>query len=149
MSSSTRWRYSVQQRCGFRKAARKPESRKVEEELGHVHSESSEAPPPRRSPPTPQWEQQAPPSSPRSFGRLFRPLVFTIGVSSGPHMAPFCRDVTKGADANASSQAAPSARPPSFSTSRSSRGSRATLTRSKPIGWRGCGRRSEETPADR
>lgn len=81
VATRERWRHSVQQRCGFRKASKKPESRKVEEELGHAHSESSEAPPPRRSLPTPQSEQQTPPSSPRSVGRLFRPLVFTIGFT--------------------------------------------------------------------
>lgn len=64
-------------------------------------------------------------------------------------VGPRCSDSTKGADTNASSQAAPLAQPPSCSTSRSSRASRATLTRSKLIGWRGCGRRSKETPADR
>lgn len=81
---STRWPHSLQQQCGFRKAARKPESRKVEENLEHSHTESSEAPPPRRHPTTPQWEQQAPPSSPRAFGRLLRPLVFTMGVRCRP-----------------------------------------------------------------
>lgn len=46
-------------------------------------------------------------------------------------------------------QAAPSARRPSGSTSRSSLACRATLTNCEPIGWRGCGRRSEGTSARR
>lgn len=83
---STRWPQSFQQRCGFRKAARKPESKKVEEELGPAHSESSEAAAQRRTP-APHWDQQAPPSPPRAFGRLVRPLVFTIGVGDVVSMA--------------------------------------------------------------
>ncbi|XP_063349392.1 presenilin-associated rhomboid-like protein, mitochondrial [Pelmatolapia mariae] len=75
-----RWPQSFQQRCGFRKAARKPESKKVEEELGPAHSESSEAAAQRRTP-APHWDHQAPPSPPRAFGRLVRPLVFTIGFT--------------------------------------------------------------------
>ncbi|CAN9510855.1 unnamed protein product [Ophioblennius macclurei] len=55
--------HSFQQRCGFRKVSRKPE--KMEED----HS------------PTPQWEHHAPPPSPRSFGRLVKPLVFTVGFT--------------------------------------------------------------------
>ncbi|XP_008285452.1 presenilins-associated rhomboid-like protein, mitochondrial isoform X2 [Stegastes partitus] len=75
-----RWPHSFQQRCGFRKAARKPESKKVEEELGPAHTELSEAGAHRRSP-APHLDQQAPPSSPRAFGRLLRPLVFTVGFT--------------------------------------------------------------------
>ena len=41
--------------------------------------ESSEAAVPRRTP-TPHLEQQAPPTQPRAFSRLIRPLVFTVGV---------------------------------------------------------------------
>lgn len=77
---STRWPHSLQQRCGFRKAGRKPESRRAEEELGPAHTQPPEAAAPRRTS-TPHLEQQAPPSSPRAFGRLLRPLVFTVGVS--------------------------------------------------------------------
>lgn len=76
---STRWPHSLQQRCGFRKAGRKPESRRAEEELGPAHTQPPEAAAPRRTS-TPHLEQQAPPSSPRAFGRLLRPLVFTVGV---------------------------------------------------------------------
>ncbi|XP_036944048.1 presenilins-associated rhomboid-like protein, mitochondrial [Acanthopagrus latus] len=75
-----RWPHSLQQRCGFRKAGRKPESRRVEEELGPAHSQPSEAAAPRRTS-APHWEQQAPPSSPRAFSRLLRPLVFTVGFT--------------------------------------------------------------------
>ncbi|XP_034459529.1 presenilins-associated rhomboid-like protein, mitochondrial isoform X3 [Hippoglossus hippoglossus] len=71
---------SFQQRCGFRKAGRKPESKKVEEEPGPPHTESSEAAVPRRTP-TPHLEQQAPPTSPRAFSRLIKPLVFTVGFT--------------------------------------------------------------------
>lgn len=67
----------MQLRCGFRKATKKPESKKVEEELGPAHSESSEAAVQRR-PPAPHWDR--PPSTPRAFGRLIRPFLFTVGV---------------------------------------------------------------------
>lgn len=76
---STRWPHSFQQRCGFRKATRKPESKRVEEELGTPHTETSEPVVHRRTS-TPHMDQQAPPGSPRAFGRLLRPLVFTMGV---------------------------------------------------------------------
>ncbi|XP_060928626.1 presenilin-associated rhomboid-like protein, mitochondrial [Limanda limanda] len=42
--------------------------------------ELAEAAVPRRTP-TPLLEQQAPPPSPRAFGRLIRPLVFTVGFT--------------------------------------------------------------------
>ncbi|KAL7401417.1 hypothetical protein ABVT39_027856 [Epinephelus coioides] len=70
-----RWPHSLQQRCGFRKAAKKPEPKKVEEDLG------AEAAVQRRTP-TPQLEQQqAAPSSPRAFNRLIRPFIFTVGFT--------------------------------------------------------------------
>nr|XP_046245998.1 presenilins-associated rhomboid-like protein, mitochondrial isoform X2 [Scatophagus argus] len=75
-----RWPHSFQQRCGFRKASRKPESRKVEEELGSPHTESPEAAAPRRTS-APHWDQQDPHGSSRSFGRLLKPLVFTVGFT--------------------------------------------------------------------
>ncbi|XP_072247951.1 presenilin-associated rhomboid-like protein, mitochondrial isoform X1 [Leuresthes tenuis] len=74
----SRWPHSFQQRCGFKKAAKKTESKKVEEELGPAHSESSEAAVQRR---TPQPNHQAAPSSPRAMGRLVRPLLFTVGFT--------------------------------------------------------------------
>lgn len=75
--SSSRCPHSFQQQCSFRRASRKPESKKVAEDLGP--SQASEARAPQR-PPTPHWEQPVPPDSPRAFGRLLRPLVFTVGV---------------------------------------------------------------------
>uniref|UniRef100_A0A7N8XVY3 rhomboid protease n=1 Tax=Mastacembelus armatus TaxID=205130 RepID=A0A7N8XVY3_9TELE len=67
--------------CGFKKATRKPESKRVvPEEPGPPHTESSEAAIQRRTP-APQWDQQAPSGPPRAFGRLFRPLVFTVGFT--------------------------------------------------------------------
>ncbi|XP_041851138.1 presenilins-associated rhomboid-like protein, mitochondrial isoform X2 [Melanotaenia boesemani] len=74
--------HSFQQRCGFKKAARKPETKKVEEDLGPAHSESSEPAVQRRTS-TPTLNQPAPPTptSPRAFGRLFRPLLFTVGFT--------------------------------------------------------------------
>uniref|UniRef100_A0A3P9HSW3 rhomboid protease n=1 Tax=Oryzias latipes TaxID=8090 RepID=A0A3P9HSW3_ORYLA len=75
-----RWPHSLQQRCGFKKASKKPESRKAEEELSPAHTEPPEAAVQRRTPP-PHWEQQAPPSPPRAFGRLVRPFLFTVGFT--------------------------------------------------------------------
>ncbi|XP_028276150.1 presenilins-associated rhomboid-like protein, mitochondrial isoform X2 [Parambassis ranga] len=74
-----RWPHSFQQRCGFKKATRKPEPKKVEEELHSTHSESSEAAHRRTS--TPSWEPQAPPSPPRAFSGLVRPFLFTVGFT--------------------------------------------------------------------
>ncbi|KAM9811910.1 presenilin-associated rhomboid-like protein, mitochondrial isoform 2-T2 [Syngnathus typhle] len=69
-----RWANNFQQRSGFRKVARKPESKNVENELGHLDSleTASHRPPP---PPPPSS------SSPRDFGRLVRPLLFTVGFT--------------------------------------------------------------------
>ncbi|XP_027136141.1 presenilins-associated rhomboid-like protein, mitochondrial isoform X2 [Larimichthys crocea] len=76
--SGGRWPLSLQQqRCGFRKAARKPESRRPEEELGPPHAESPEAAAARRTPP----DLQAQPGPTRTFSRLLRPLVFTVGFT--------------------------------------------------------------------
>ncbi|TMS01170.1 Presenilins-associated rhomboid-like protein, mitochondrial [Larimichthys crocea] len=76
--SGGRWPLSLQQqRCGFRKAARKPESRRPEEELGPPHAESPEAAAARRTPP----DLQAQPGPTRAFSRLLRPLVFTVGFT--------------------------------------------------------------------
>ncbi|XP_040901543.1 presenilins-associated rhomboid-like protein, mitochondrial isoform X2 [Toxotes jaculatrix] len=75
-----RWPHSFQQRCGFRKATKKPESKKVEEEVGQPLTESSEGVVHRRTS-TPHWDQQAPPSPPRAFSRLLKPLVFTVGFT--------------------------------------------------------------------
>lgn len=67
---SSRRPQSVQQRCGFRKASRKPEPKKVEEPEAAIH---------HRTPP-PHLDQQAPSGSPRPFSRLVRPFIFTVGV---------------------------------------------------------------------
>ncbi|XP_077467521.1 presenilin-associated rhomboid-like protein, mitochondrial [Stigmatopora argus] len=69
----SRWTQSLQQRSGFRKVARKPESKKVEDEL--VHLDSSEVASHRRTSPPPSS------GSPRAFGRLVRPLLFTVGFT--------------------------------------------------------------------
>uniref|UniRef100_UPI003AABE7AE presenilin-associated rhomboid-like protein, mitochondrial n=1 Tax=Centroberyx gerrardi TaxID=166262 RepID=UPI003AABE7AE len=61
----------LQQRCGFRKAAKKAEPKRAEEELS----------PPRAEPPPPSWDAAAPPASPRNFSRLLKPLVFTVGFT--------------------------------------------------------------------
>ncbi|KAK2913131.1 presenilin-associated rhomboid-like protein, mitochondrial isoform X1 [Channa argus] len=80
VKGGSRWPQSFQQRCGFRKATRKPEPRKGEEETGPTHTESSEAVVHRRTS-TPHWDQQTPSGSPRAFGRLLRPFVFTVGFT--------------------------------------------------------------------
>lgn len=51
----------------------------MEEDLSP--SQASEARAPHRPNTPPHWEQPVPPISPRAFGRLVRPLVFTVGVS--------------------------------------------------------------------
>lgn len=70
-----------QQQCNFRKAYRKPESRKADEDPSRSRTQPSEATAPHRLNTTPQMEHPVPPHSPRPFGRLVRPLVFTMGVS--------------------------------------------------------------------
>uniref|UniRef100_G3NKI2 rhomboid protease n=1 Tax=Gasterosteus aculeatus aculeatus TaxID=481459 RepID=G3NKI2_GASAC len=75
-----RWPHGIQQRCGFRKVFKKPESKKAEEELAPPHAEASEVAPQRRTP-APQVEHRAPLRSHRAFGRLVRPLVFTVGFT--------------------------------------------------------------------
>ncbi|XP_034535290.1 presenilins-associated rhomboid-like protein, mitochondrial, partial [Notolabrus celidotus] len=75
-----RWPHSFQQRCGFKKAAKKPETKKVEEELVPPHTETSESTVHRRTP-TPHVEHQTPSGPTRAFGRLVKPLVFTVGFT--------------------------------------------------------------------
>lgn len=75
---SSRCPHSFQQQRSFRKASRKPESKKVEEDLSRP--QASEAKAPHRPPPPPHWEQPVGPSSPRAWARLGRPLLFTVGV---------------------------------------------------------------------
>ncbi|XP_012705325.2 presenilins-associated rhomboid-like protein, mitochondrial isoform X1 [Fundulus heteroclitus] len=67
----SRWPGSLQQRCGFRKAARKPEPKKPED-LVPAHSEPVVQ---NRAP------MQPPFSSPRTFSRLVRPFLFTVGFT--------------------------------------------------------------------
>uniref|UniRef100_A0A3Q2Q064 rhomboid protease n=1 Tax=Fundulus heteroclitus TaxID=8078 RepID=A0A3Q2Q064_FUNHE len=71
---SSRWPGSLQQRCGFRKAARKPEPKKPED-LVPAHSEPAEPVVQNRAP------MQPPFSSPRTFSRLVRPFLFTVGFT--------------------------------------------------------------------
>lgn len=79
-----RFTFYTQQRCGFRKAARKVEPKKGSvEEVGQPHAELAEKELSQRrtqplpTPPTPHMP-------PRAFGRLVKPLVFTIGVGYPP-----------------------------------------------------------------
>ena len=70
-----------QQRCGFRKTAKKVEPKKGSvEEAGQPHTEQAESLVQRRAelPPTPP----APKMPPRAYGQLLKPLVFTVGVGS-------------------------------------------------------------------
>lgn len=66
---SSRWPNSLQQRSGFRKVTRKAEPKKAEDPV-----------PTRPDPPEATLQNRAPPSPPRAFGRLVRPLLFTVGV---------------------------------------------------------------------
>lgn len=71
-----RFTLQTQQKCGFRKVAKKVEPKKgVAEEIeaNEILQKKDVAPPPDR--PTPH-----PPT--RSFGRLVKPFVFTIGVGT-------------------------------------------------------------------
>uniref|UniRef100_H2T3M7 rhomboid protease n=1 Tax=Takifugu rubripes TaxID=31033 RepID=H2T3M7_TAKRU len=77
---SGRCPHILQQQCSFRRAYRRPESRKVEEDLSPSRTQTSEGPAPRRPTTTPHSEHPVPPNSPRAFGRLVRPFVFTVGV---------------------------------------------------------------------
>ncbi|XP_057684953.1 presenilins-associated rhomboid-like protein, mitochondrial [Corythoichthys intestinalis] len=77
----SRWTQNFQQRSGFRKVARKPESKKVEDELGHLDSSEVAS---NRQTSSPHWASAPPPpssGSPRAFGRLVRPLLFTVGFT--------------------------------------------------------------------
>ncbi|XP_029922426.1 presenilins-associated rhomboid-like protein, mitochondrial [Myripristis murdjan] len=65
---------SFQQRCGFRRAAKKAELKRAEEEVAPPQPEPSRAPPP-------PWVPRDPPGPPRSFGRLLKPLLFTVGFT--------------------------------------------------------------------
>lgn len=79
MHAVYRFSLNIQQRCGFRKAAKKTETKKgnVEE---MTETEPSEGTIHSRRGASPQVEPPAPFTPPRDFGRLVKPLVFTIGV---------------------------------------------------------------------
>ncbi|XP_049580709.1 presenilin-associated rhomboid-like protein, mitochondrial isoform X1 [Syngnathus scovelli] len=77
LRGGSRWTHNFQQRSGFRKVTRKPESKNVENEL----LDSSETASHRRTS-APHWESPPPSSSsPRDFGRLVRPFLFTVGFT--------------------------------------------------------------------
>ncbi|XP_016887409.1 presenilins-associated rhomboid-like protein, mitochondrial isoform X2 [Cynoglossus semilaevis] len=66
-----RWPHNVQQKCGFRKASRKPETKKVEEELGSSRTEPVEA----------EVHHRTSPSDTPRASQLIKPLVFTVGFT--------------------------------------------------------------------
>ncbi|KAG9338504.1 hypothetical protein JZ751_025739 [Albula glossodonta] len=75
-----------QQRCGFRRATKKTEAKSREvEDMGLKQSELSEAAAQRKG-----VEPPAPRRPPRSFGRLVKPLVFTVGVRPVQASYRFC-----------------------------------------------------------
>uniref|UniRef100_A0A1A8K939 rhomboid protease n=2 Tax=Nothobranchius kuhntae TaxID=321403 RepID=A0A1A8K939_NOTKU len=74
-----RWPHSFQQKCGFRKAAKKPDSKKMED-CGPAHTESVEAAVQRRTS-IPNCDRQPPPDSQQAFGQLIRPFLFTVGFT--------------------------------------------------------------------
>ncbi|MEQ2185347.1 hypothetical protein GOODEAATRI_017293 [Goodea atripinnis] len=70
----SRWPDSFQQRCGFKKAARKPEPKKPEDPVP-AHTEPSEAVVQNQVP------IQTPFNSAPTFSRLVRPFLFTVGAA--------------------------------------------------------------------
>lgn len=71
-----RFTLQTQQRCGFRKVAKKAELKKsVAEEAEQNEVILKKTVDPLPDPPAPQ-------RSSRSFGRLVKPFVFTVGVGS-------------------------------------------------------------------
>ncbi|XP_047247161.1 presenilins-associated rhomboid-like protein, mitochondrial isoform X1 [Girardinichthys multiradiatus] len=70
----SRWPDSFQQRCGFKKAARKPEPKKPEDPVP-AHTEPSEAVVQNQVP------IQTPFNSAPTFSRLVRPFLFTVGFT--------------------------------------------------------------------
>ncbi|MGH0126300.1 UNVERIFIED_CONTAM: hypothetical protein FKN15_029313 [Acipenser sinensis] len=72
-----RFTFYTEQRCGFKKAPKKNEPRKVEpEEVGRREMESAD----RSKGPSPLAEPVLT-APPRSFGRLLKPLVFTVAFT--------------------------------------------------------------------
>ena len=74
-----RLKHGFQQRSAFRRPAKKTDAKRVEEEAGPSHTEASEAWTSKRGADPPQIIQ-IPKTPPRNFGRLVKPLVFTVGV---------------------------------------------------------------------
>lgn len=91
----SRWRLLVQQqqRCGFKKATRKPELRRSEEEVAPKDPLYARDPAPRNPAPRDpaprdpalveaRAREPAPSEGPyRDFGRLVKPLIFTVGFT--------------------------------------------------------------------
>ena len=80
-------KHGFQQRSAFRRPAKKTDAKRVEEEVVPSHTEASEAWTSKRGV-EPQQIIQIPRNPPRHFGRLVKPLVFTVGVRDGN----FCVD---------------------------------------------------------
>uniref|UniRef100_A0A8C8HT32 rhomboid protease n=1 Tax=Oncorhynchus tshawytscha TaxID=74940 RepID=A0A8C8HT32_ONCTS len=77
-----RFTLNTQQRCSFRKAAKETKTKKgVIEETGPSHTEPSEGLIHKRGASPPVHPSVAY-THPRSFGRLVKPLVFTIGFTA-------------------------------------------------------------------
>ncbi|CAB1347438.1 unnamed protein product [Coregonus sp. 'balchen'] len=77
-----RFTLNTQQRCGFRKAAKETTTKKgALEETGPLHTEPIEGLIHRRGA-SPHVEPSVEYTHPRHFGRLVKPLVFTIGFTA-------------------------------------------------------------------
>ncbi|XP_063061532.1 presenilin-associated rhomboid-like protein, mitochondrial [Engraulis encrasicolus] len=78
-----RFNLYTQQRCGFRKAAKKAEPKRSSmEDVGPTHTEAAESLAPKRAAaPPPPPARSNPYMPPREFGRLVKPLVFTVGFT--------------------------------------------------------------------
>ncbi|CAB1348428.1 unnamed protein product [Coregonus sp. 'balchen'] len=76
-----RFTLNTQQRCGFKKAAKETKTKKgAVEEAGPSHTEPSEGLIHKRGASQP-LEPSVAYTHPRNFGRLVKPLVFTIGFT--------------------------------------------------------------------
>ncbi|XP_014044784.1 presenilin-associated rhomboid-like protein A, mitochondrial isoform X1 [Salmo salar] len=84
VSRGSRFTLHPQQRCGFRKEARKPETwkrdRGIPEETGPPPSEAADAVVSRKAVP-PKTGPPPPGAAPRRTGKLFKPFMFTIGFT--------------------------------------------------------------------
>ncbi|XP_056467931.1 presenilins-associated rhomboid-like protein, mitochondrial [Gadus chalcogrammus] len=79
-ASRTRLKHGFQQRSAFRRPAKKTDAKRVEEEVVPSHTEASEAWTTKRAVDPPQIIK-IPKTPPRNFGRLVKPLVFTVGFT--------------------------------------------------------------------